>query len=309
MNEYMKQVTAIPMIDHAEEIRLAALIAAGDVKAKEKLIEANLRLVVSIAHSYKKSCIEFADLVQEGNMGLMRAAEKFDPLKGCKFSTYATPWIKQFIQRFLANHSRTIRVPVGVYEDLLRFSREIKSFSLRFDRDPTFHEMCDIMGVSEKKMRTILEAKEQYTISINVPLGSDSDSGTVEDYIGHSNSPEDILIAHEEYGERESGPNSVSFSKQSKICALSTEEIRARTNAYHREYRKLNPYYVRVTPKPSKTPVTAKVTSKYCNRCSVTKEASEFYGSKSSKTGLHAFCKDCSKQIAQDRRDGILSNN
>lgn len=171
---YMNSISKIPLLTPEEEKELGKLILEGDKNALDKMVESNLRLVVSVAHKYQNNGVSFLDLIQEGNLGLMHAAEKFDYRKGYKFSTYATTWIKQYVQRAVAVHGRTIRVPVHVYEQTKTIQRAARSLSQDLKREPTIAEIAQVVDLSEEKIEECLfHSKNIY--SLDKPLTNDTD--------------------------------------------------------------------------------------------------------------------------------------
>lgn len=175
---YLKEIGRIPLLTAEEEIELARKIAKGGKVgeiAKKKLVQANLRLVVSIAKKYLSRGLSFLDLIQEGNLGLIRAAEKFDHEKGYKFSTYATWWIRQGITRSLADKSRTIRVPVHMVETINRYKKVTRQLSQELTRKPTDEELAAALDVSLKKLKEIVNANKT-PVSLETPLGKEEDS-------------------------------------------------------------------------------------------------------------------------------------
>jgi RNA polymerase primary sigma factor len=172
---YLSEIGKVNLIDANEEIRLARLIAKGDSSAKQKLAEANLRLVVSIAKKYIGRGLSFLDLIQEGNIGLFRAVEKFDPDRGFKFSTYATWWIRQAITRAIADQARTIRIPVHMVETINKLTHTQRRLVQELGREPTAEELSAEMDLDIKKVRHILKISQDI-ISLEAPVGSEEDS-------------------------------------------------------------------------------------------------------------------------------------
>ncbi|MEZ4487724.1 MAG: sigma-70 family RNA polymerase sigma factor [Cyanobacteriota/Melainabacteria group bacterium] len=172
---YLREIGRVRMIKPDEEIELARRIADGDAEAKQKLIQANLRLVISIAKKYVNRGLPFQDLIQEGNLGLIRAAEKFDHTKGFKFSTYATWWIRQAISRGLADKSRTIRVPVHMVESINKLKKTSAKLSQELGRKPTEEELAHAMKLSVTKIQEILTADRE-PVSMEMPLNRDEET-------------------------------------------------------------------------------------------------------------------------------------
>ena len=179
---YLQQIGRIPLLTPDEEYETAKAISEGSLDAKQKLINANLRLVVSIAKKYTNRGLSFLDLIQEGNMGLMRAAEKFDYAKGYKFSTYATWWIQQAITRGIADKSRTIRLPVHMIETISRVRKVTTDLSNELNRKPLKEEIAQRLGVSIAKLTSILKTT-QTVVSLETPLNQKEDSSTVSDLL------------------------------------------------------------------------------------------------------------------------------
>jgi len=181
---YLKDIGKKKMLKGAQEIEVARLIKEGTSKeaqkAKEKLIQANLRLVVSIAKKYTGQGVLFMDLVQEGSLGLIKAAEKFDYKKGFKFSTYATWWIRQTIIRAIANHSKTIRIPVHMSEKIRHYKKIHAMLSSQLNHEPTDKELLDKMKISQEKLEQIRRAMSREPMSLDMPIGDEID---LEDYI------------------------------------------------------------------------------------------------------------------------------
>lgn len=172
---YLKEIGQIKLLTMEEELELADRIAAGDEQAKITLAEANLRLVVSIAKRYVGRGMLFLDLIQEGNIGLMKAVEKFDVTKGYKFSTYATWWIRQAITRAIADQARTIRVPVHMVETINKLARIQRQLTLELNREPTEEELAKKMNMSVEKIRDIYKISQE-PVSLETPIGEEDDS-------------------------------------------------------------------------------------------------------------------------------------
>ena len=172
---YLREIGRIQLLKPDEEIELARKILQGDMIAKRKLVQANLRLVVSIAKKYIGRGLSFLDLIQEGNLGLIRASEKFDHERGYKFSTYATWWIRQAITRALADKSRTIRVPVHMVETINKLKKVTRQLAQELNRKPTEQELAKAMDVSLVKLHEIIKAAKE-PISLETPIGKEEDS-------------------------------------------------------------------------------------------------------------------------------------
>ncbi len=172
---YLKEIGSIPLLTAEEEVELAKQIAAGSERAKHKMAEANLRLVVSIAKRYVGRGMLFLDLIQEGNLGLMKAVEKFDHTKDYKFSTYATWWIRQAITRAIADQARTIRIPVHMVETINKVIRVSRQLLQELGHDPSAEEIADEMGMPVEKVREILKIAQE-PVSLETPIGEEEDS-------------------------------------------------------------------------------------------------------------------------------------
>ena len=184
IREYLKEIGAIALLSPNEETELAKRSAQGDEAAKRQLVEANLRLVVSIAKRYVGRGMSFLDLVQEGNIGLMKAVEKFDYEKGYRLSTYATWWVKQAITRALADQGRTIRLPVHMVEAVNRLRRTQRDLAVKLGRDPSNKELGEAAGISEKRVEELL-ATSGDTVSLETPVG-DEDGSSLGDFVADS---------------------------------------------------------------------------------------------------------------------------
>lgn len=172
---YLKEIGNVPLLSTEEEVELAKKVEEGDEAAKKQLIEANLRLVVSIAKKYVGRGMPFLDLIQEGNMGLMKAVDKFDYAKGFKFSTYATWWIRQAITRGIADTGRTIRVPVHMVETINKTLRMTRTLLQELGREPTSEEVAEKLGVPVSRVREVLKISRD-PVSLDTPIGEEDDS-------------------------------------------------------------------------------------------------------------------------------------
>ncbi len=193
---YLKEIGRISLLSAEEERELSIASAKGDEMAKNKLAESNLRLVVSIAKRYVGRGLLFLDLIQEGNIGLMKAVEKFDYDKGYKFSTYATWWIRQAITRALADQARTIRVPVHMVETINKMVRIQRQMTLELNREPSEEEIAKKMGITVEKVREVIKISQD-PVSLETPIGEEDDSH-LGDFLPDINS-----MSPEEYAENE----------------------------------------------------------------------------------------------------------
>lgn len=184
---YLKEIGKVPLLSAAEEQELAERIANGDEEAKKKLAEANLRLVVSIAKRYNGRGLLFLDLIQEGNIGLLKAVDKFDYNKGFKFSTYATWWIRQAITRAIADQSRTIRIPVHMVETINKLIRVQRNLLQELGREPQPEEIAKAMDLPVERVREILKVAQE-PVSLETPIGEEDDSH-LGDFIQDENMP------------------------------------------------------------------------------------------------------------------------
>ncbi|MEN1759782.1 RNA polymerase sigma factor RpoD [Anoxynatronum sibiricum] len=188
---YLKEIGKVPLLTSAEEIDLAQRMEQGDEQAKKQLVEANLRLVVSIAKRYVGRGMLFLDLIQEGNLGLIKAVEKFDYRKGYKFSTYATWWIRQAITRAIADQARTIRIPVHMVETINKLIRVSRQLLQDLGREPKPEEIAREMDITEEKVREILKIAQE-PVSLETPIGEEEDS-----HLGDFIPDEDVLAPAE----------------------------------------------------------------------------------------------------------------
>lgn len=184
---YLKEIGKVDLLTAEEEVTLAKAMAEGDERAKRKLAEANLRLVVSIAKRYVGRGMLFLDLIQEGNLGLIKAVEKFDYTKGYKFSTYATWWIRQAITRAIADQARTIRIPVHMVETINKLIRVSRQLLQQYGRDPLPDEVAKEMDISEEKVREIIKIAQE-PVSLETPIGEEEDSH-LGDFIPDDDAP------------------------------------------------------------------------------------------------------------------------
>jgi RNA polymerase primary sigma factor len=172
---YLSEIARIPVLSREDEHALAARVRAGDAKAKERMVEANLRLVVQIARRYLNRGLPLSDLIEEGNLGLLRAVDKFDPERGTRFSTYATWWIRQAVVRALANQARIIRLPVHVELLLARYMREQRRLAQALGRTPDTAELAGALGISEQEVEELEEVRQQ-PVSLDSPIGEERES-------------------------------------------------------------------------------------------------------------------------------------
>ncbi|MBB1535909.1 RNA polymerase sigma factor RpoD [Candidatus Saccharibacteria bacterium] len=195
---YLREIGKIPLLSNEEEVDLAYRIVKGEKKAKDKMVEANMRLVVSIAKRYSGRGLDFLDLIQEGNTGLLRAVEKFDPDKGFKFSTYATWWIRQAITRAIADQARTIRIPVHMVETINKVLRATRKLTNELNREPSVEEIAKEMGMEPEKVDYVMKIKQDIA-SLDATVGRDGDGedSVLGDFIEDEGrvSPEDAAAA------------------------------------------------------------------------------------------------------------------
>jgi RNA polymerase primary sigma factor len=182
---YLRTIGRVPLLTREDEVRLAKRVEQNDMASKNALIEANLRLVVSIAKRYTGRGLTLLDLIQEGNLGLIRAVEKFDWRRGFKFSTYATWWIRQAITRALADQSRTIRIPVHMVERMNRVARTRRALLQKLGREPTSEEIGELLEMPAKKVEEIVKLGQE-PVSLEAPVGSDDGDASLGDFIEDS---------------------------------------------------------------------------------------------------------------------------
>lgn len=186
---YLQEIAKTPLLTIAEEIQLAKRIKRGDRAARNHMIQANLRLVVKIAHDYKDFGLPLLDLISEGNIGLIKAVERFDPQKGGKLSTYAAWWIKQSIKRALANQSKTIRLPVHLVDKISKMRRTAMAITEELGREPTDEELAEVLGMPTNKV-THLKTVSVRPTSLNAPLGEEADGAEFGEIVGDENTPD-----------------------------------------------------------------------------------------------------------------------
>lgn len=179
---YLREIGKIPLLNPAEELALAQRVKTGEKAAKDQMAEANMRLVVSIAKRYSGRGLDFLDLIQEGNTGLLRAVEKFDPDKGFKFSTYATWWIRQAITRAIADQARTIRIPVHMVETINKLLRTQRRMTQELNREPTIEELGKEMEMEPEKIEYVMKIKQDIT-SLDANVRDDDDDSVLGDFI------------------------------------------------------------------------------------------------------------------------------
>ena len=180
--EYLERIGQSDLLTHEEEIELSRQVKSGEKKARQKLVEKNLRLVVSVAKRYRGYGLPFEDLIQEGNIGLMKAVEKFDPERGFRFSTYATWWIRQAVQRAVADKGRTIRIPVHMGDRVRKMARVHSELAVELAREPVPEEIAGRLGWSSEETREVRSVVPDAT-SLNQPLGSGEDASEFGDFV------------------------------------------------------------------------------------------------------------------------------
>jgi RNA polymerase primary sigma factor len=183
---YFREIAKVKLLTAAEEVSLAKRIEKGDAEAKDKLISANLRLVINVAKKYSNQGLSFQDLIEEGNLGLIKASEKFSWRRGFKFSTYATWWIRQAITRTISNHSRTVRVPVHVSEDINRMERVFRNLTHKLGREPNLLELSKASKLKYDKIYK-LQRLAQKNISLEIQVGDNSNAKSIGDFIADDN--------------------------------------------------------------------------------------------------------------------------
>lgn len=186
LQQYLREAAEVPLLTADEEIALSKRIQRGDSRAREHMIRANLRLVVKIAREYDGFGLPLLDMINEGNIGLMRAVEKFDPSKGCRFSTYAALWISQAVRRGLANQAKTIRLPINQIDRLARLNRLARQFQDQYGRPATAMELAKLMGMPVGRIQR-LQSAMVHTVSLEAPIGSSEDGSALGDLVEDMN--------------------------------------------------------------------------------------------------------------------------
>ncbi|MBR2855634.1 RNA polymerase sigma factor RpoD [Candidatus Saccharibacteria bacterium] len=211
---YLREIGKIPLLTPEEEADLAQRIVKGDKKAKDKMVEANMRLVVSIAKRYGGRGLDFLDLIQEGNTGLIRAVDKFDPDKGFKFSTYATWWVRQAITRAIADQARTIRIPVHMVETINKVLRTSRKLTTELNREPTNEEIAEALDMETEKIDYVMKIKQDIA-SLDASISKDGDDE--ESVLG------DFVEDEERDSPEESAANQILKEQLSEIIATLTD--------------------------------------------------------------------------------------
>ena len=211
---YLREIGKIPLLTPEEEADLAKRIVKGDKKAKDKMVESNMRLVVSIAKRYGGRGLDFLDLIQEGNTGLLRAVEKFDPSKGFKFSTYATWWVRQAITRAIADQARTIRIPVHMVETINKVLRTTRKLTAELNREPTNEEIAKALDMEPEKVDYVMRIKQDIA-SLDASIGREGDDE--DSVLG------DFVEDEERDSPEESAANQILKEQLSEIIATLTD--------------------------------------------------------------------------------------
>ena len=258
---YLKEIGRISLLSTEEEMELSIRVANGDEEAAALLAESNLRLVVSIAKRYVGRGLLFLDLIQEGNIGLMKAVEKFDYDKGYKFSTYATWWIRQAITRALADQARTIRVPVHMVETINKMSRIQRQMTLELNREPTEEELAEKMDISVEKVREVIKISQD-PVSLETPIGEEDDSHlgdfikdesslSPEEYASNEILKEEIKSVLETLQPREQQVLELRFGLIDGTC-YTLEEVGRRFNVTRERIRQIEAKALRKLRHPSR---------------------------------------------------------
>lgn len=259
---YLKEIGRVPLLTAEEEAALARAAQAGDEDARRRLSEANLRLVVSVAKRYVGRGLQFLDLIQEGNLGLMKAAEKFEPDRGFKFSTYATWWIRQSINRAIADQANTIRIPVHMKELVSKLTKVTNKFRQEHGREPTLEDYSKTLRLSVEKVKSVLKIMQD-PISLSTPIGEDEDSN-LEDFIEDKSGPNPTTSAVDFLRKQEVADVLATLSeREAKIISLrfgidsgyprTLEEVGKMFNVTRERVRQIEAKAIRKLRHPSRT--------------------------------------------------------
>jgi RNA polymerase primary sigma factor len=262
IRQYLAEIGRYPLLTAEQEMVLARRVANGDVEARQRLVEANLRLVVSIAKRYNKHSVSLLDLVQEGNLGLIRATQKFDPSRGFRFSTYATWWIRQAISRALAEHTRTIHVPVHVVELMYKIKRVTRTLYQELGRDPVVEEIARAVCLPKERV-VELQSMAELPISLDAPLIEDEQyhlADTLEDtrttapsdVVAHQVLREHITTALESLGQRERQVIELRYGLQDGYCHT-LEEVSVHFKLTRERIRQIEVKALRTLRQPIQT--------------------------------------------------------
>ena len=249
---YLKEIGRVPLLSTEEEIELATRMAQGDAFARKRLSEANLRLVVSIAKRYVGRGMQFLDLIQEGNLGLIKAVEKFDHTKGFKFSTYATWWIRQAITRAIADQARTIRIPVHMVETINKVKKVSSQLLHKNGHEPTAEEIAEELDMPVEKVREIIRVAQE-PVSLETPIGEEEDSH-LGDFIQDDEAPAPAEVAsHTLLKEQLGDVLSTLTEREEKVLRLrfGLEDGRSRTLEEDRKSTRLNSSHIPLSRMPS----------------------------------------------------------
>jgi len=262
IRQYLTEIGRYPLLTAEQEMVLARRVANGDLEARQRLVEANLRLVVSIAKRYNKHSVSMLDLVQEGNLGLIRATQKFDPTRGFRFSTYATWWIRQAISRALAEHTRTIHVPVHVVELMYKLKRVTRTLYQELGRDPLAEEIARVMRLPKERV-VELQSMAELPISLDAPLIEDEQyhladtlvdthATTPLDVVAHQVLKDHITMALESLGQRERQVIELRYGLQDGYCHT-LEEVSVHFKLTRERIRQIEVKALRTLRQPIQT--------------------------------------------------------
>jgi len=243
---YFREISRVKLLNGAEEVQLAKRIEKGDESAKQALVAANLRLVIKVCKKYVNQGLSFQDLIEEGNLGLIKASEKFSWRRGFKFSTYATWWIRQSVTRALSNHSRTVRVPVHISEDISRMERVTRQLAKTLGRDPNQMEIAKAAKIKLEKIHK-LQRLAQRSLSLEVPVSDDPNAKSIVDFIEDKNDKEQQVLSMR-FGFDADSPCTLEQTGRSlgvtrerirQIEEKALQKIRSLMRCHQEEYREL----------------------------------------------------------------------